>query len=74
VRIAIGHADRAGWVRKHTRISLVGDHPNDVAAARLNGIQAVAVCTGVCAPAELTACRPDILLSDLRSLRLDMLL
>ena len=74
VRMALGHACRAGWVRKHTRISLIGDHPNDVEAAKLNGIQAVAVCTGICPRTALTASRPDVLLPDLRSLRLDMLL
>ena len=74
VSIALTQARNAGWIRKHTRISLIGDHPNDVEAARLNGIQAVAVCTGICPRADLTACRPDVLLPDLRALRLDMLL
>jgi phosphoglycolate phosphatase-like HAD superfamily hydrolase len=74
VRIAIDDAQRAGWVRHHTRISLIGDHPNDVEAARLNGIQSVAVATGICARADLSASRPDVLLPDLRALRLDMLL
>jgi phosphoglycolate phosphatase len=74
VRIAIDQARRAGWVNGNARISLVGDHPNDVEAAKLNGIQSVAVATGICAREDLSVCRPDVLLTDLRSLRLEMLL
>jgi phosphoglycolate phosphatase-like HAD superfamily hydrolase len=74
VKLAIREARRSGWINGNCRISLVGDHPNDVEAAKLNGIQSVAVATGLCAREELAACEPDLLLPDLRALRLNMLL
>jgi phosphoglycolate phosphatase-like HAD superfamily hydrolase len=47
-------------------ISLVGDHPNDVAAAKANGFRSVAVATGLSSAEELAAVSPDLLLQDLR--------
>ncbi|MFL6417172.1 MAG: HAD family hydrolase [Bryobacteraceae bacterium] len=47
------------------RISLVGDHLNDVAAAKANGFQSVAVATGMSSVEELTAVGPDLLFEDL---------
>ncbi len=47
------------------RISLVGDHQNDVAAAKANGFQSVAVATGISSAEELAAVSPDVLLRDL---------
>lgn len=73
-KIAIQHARRNGWVDRHSRISLIGDHPNDVQAAHSNGIQAVAVATGVTPAEVLSAHAPDVLVSDLRGLELEMLL
>jgi phosphoglycolate phosphatase-like HAD superfamily hydrolase len=74
VRIALQHARKEGWIMTSTKITLIGDHPNDVEAAKKNGIQSIAVATGVVAAEELATCAPDLLLSDLRSLRLRMLL
>lgn len=74
VRIALQHARKEGWISRTTKITLIGDHPNDVEAARKNGIRSIAVATGVVAAEELATCAPDLLLSDLRSLRLTMLL
>jgi phosphoglycolate phosphatase len=73
VRFAIGHARREGWIGRNTRISLIGDHPNDVRAAKANGIRAVAVATGLVSIDELKLHSPDVLLPDLRSLALEML-
>ena len=73
-RIAIREAKRQGLAAKSTAISLVGDHPNDVQAAKLNGIRSIAVATGLSTREELAACEPDVLVSDLRSLELDSLL
>ncbi|MBC8167922.1 MAG: HAD hydrolase-like protein, partial [Bryobacteraceae bacterium] len=70
VGIAMRHARRAGWLRRDTPVSLVGDHPNDIRAAKLNGIRSVAVATGVVRKAELAAHAPDVLLPDLRCLRI----
>jgi phosphoglycolate phosphatase-like HAD superfamily hydrolase len=74
VAVALRQARRANWLRRDTVVSLIGDHPNDVTAARLNGIRSVAVATGVAGRASLVRCRPDVLLPDLRCLRLEMLL
>ena len=65
---------RRGWIDASTRITLIGDHPNDVLAAKLNGIQSMAVATGVIGLQQLVASGPDVLLPDLRSLRVGMLL
>ena len=72
-RKAIAHARRQNWIDGDARISLVGDAPSDVLAARANGIQAIAVHTGISTREELAALKPDVLLEDLRPLTLDML-
>jgi len=74
VRLAMRHARREGWIRRNSRISLIGDHPNDVRAAQANQIRAIAVGTGIVGLDELSAAGPDILLPDLRSFKLDMVL
>ena len=74
VKIGLRQARREGWIHPRTRISLIGDHPNDVLAARKNGIQSVAVATGVVSITELATHSPDVLLPDLRSLRLSVLI
>jgi phosphoglycolate phosphatase-like HAD superfamily hydrolase len=68
VRIAIGRARKSGWVRNSTRISLIGDSPADIQAARANRVQAIAVLTGISTPQELAAESPDMLIKDLRVL------
>lgn len=70
--IAIRRARAEGWIAAETPVSLVGDHPNDVAAAKINGIRSIAVATGVVATSELALAQPDLLLPDLGALRLDM--
>lgn len=74
VAIALKRARTSGWLRKDTPVTLVGDHLNDVLAAKLNGIRSIAVATGVLKRADLACCSPDLLLPDLRSLRLEMVL
>jgi len=71
-RLAIREARREGWIGRETPISLVGDTPADVAAARANRVTAIAVATGLSAAEELRAHHPDYLLRDLRELRLRM--
>lgn len=73
-RIAIREARRNGWIGPDSPISLIGDAPPDVIAARSNGIQSIAVQTGITPAEDLAAERPDILLRDLRQLRLRMIL
>lgn len=74
VRIAMEEARRRGWADGATRVTLIGDHPNDVRAARANGVRSVAVCTGVVGREELSTHEPDILVEDLRFLNVEKLL
>jgi phosphoglycolate phosphatase-like HAD superfamily hydrolase len=55
-------AERAG---PSVCITLVGDHENDVTAAKVNGFQSVAVATGITPADELVAVAPDLVLRDL---------
>jgi phosphoglycolate phosphatase-like HAD superfamily hydrolase len=73
VKIALRQARQAGWIRRGTVISLVGDHPNDIVAAKFNHIRSIAVATGLSSRDELVAHAPDLLLDDLRALKPEML-
>lgn len=72
-RLAVREARTAGWVPRRGPVALIGDHPNDIAAARANGIRSVAVATGLAPLEELAQHHPDILVEDLRRLRPDSL-
>jgi phosphoglycolate phosphatase len=67
-RVAAQRAKKEGLITADCRITLIGDHINDVAAARANGFQSVAVATGVTGWEELQASKPDYLVRDLREL------
>jgi phosphoglycolate phosphatase len=71
-RLAIREARRSGRIERGTPISLVGDAPSDIVAARANRIRSISVKTGITPPEELEALAPDYLLRDLRELRLRM--
>jgi len=71
-RIAIREARRRGWLERGAPVSLIGDAPADILAARANRIRAISVKTGITPPEELEALAPDYLLRDLRGLRLRM--
>jgi phosphoglycolate phosphatase-like HAD superfamily hydrolase len=71
-KIAIREARRRGWIAPEAPVSLVGDAPADILAARRNRIRSIAVATGLTPAAELQAEEPDILLPNLRALRLRM--
>lgn len=73
VRRAIGEARRRGWLARTARVTLIGDAPADIIAARANRIRVISVKTGITPPEELHAHAPDYLLHDLRQLRLNML-
>jgi phosphoglycolate phosphatase-like HAD superfamily hydrolase len=68
VGIALRHARRQGWLSRQTRLWLIGDHENDVRAARANAIGSVAVATGLSSREALAECEPDVLVDDLRAL------
>lgn len=71
---AMSQAKRKGIAGRNTAFSLIGDHPNDVEAAKMNGIRSIAVATGVSTSDELAACDPDVLVPDLRALEVESLL
>lgn len=64
--IARRTAVQQGWISRTTPVILVGDHPNDVMAARSSGARSVAVGTGVVGMDELATHEPDHLIEDLR--------
>jgi phosphoglycolate phosphatase len=69
---AIAEARRRKWIARGTPISLIGDAPSDIVAARTNGIRSIAVSTGITPVADLIREKPHILLRNLRDLRLKM--
>jgi phosphoglycolate phosphatase len=74
VRIAVQQARREGWINRTSPIALIGDHPNDILAARANGVRSIAVGTGLAGIDALTAHSPDVLVPDMRALSMEMLL
>jgi phosphoglycolate phosphatase len=73
VAFAIARAQEQGFISRGAKISLVGDHPNDVRAAKENSIQAIATATGLVGIDPLRAACPDILVTDLTQLTVDQL-
>ncbi|HTP88448.1 MAG TPA: HAD family hydrolase [Bryobacteraceae bacterium] len=74
VRNAVRRARREGWISREARVTLIGDHINDILAARANRVQSIAVGTGILSLHQLAEHRPDILVPDMRSISLDALL
>jgi phosphoglycolate phosphatase len=74
LRMAIEHARQQELIDGAARVSLVGDAPSDIIAARANGARSIAVLTGISSKQELAAQHPDLLLEDLRGLTVQMLL
>lgn len=73
VRAAMRQARRERWIESRAAVSLIGDHVNDIAAARASGVRSIAVATGLLGREVLAAHHPDVLLTDLRELRPQML-
>ncbi len=74
VRLAVAHARRQGWIFKDAVVTLIGDAPADIEAARAGGVRSIAVATGLVDAAELARYHPGRVLEDLRSLTPEMLL
>ena len=74
VDIALRQARREGWIDGTSPVALIGDHPNDIRAAKANGVRSVAVGTGLIGREELVRHSPDVLVPDMRSLSIEMLL
>jgi phosphoglycolate phosphatase len=72
VRLAIREAQRRGWMARGAPVTLIGDAPADILAARANRIRIISVRTGITPPDELRALEPDFLLPNLHHLRLRM--
>jgi phosphoglycolate phosphatase-like HAD superfamily hydrolase len=72
VKLAMREARAAQWIARDTPVSLIGDAPQDILAARANGIRSISVNTGITPKTELQALQPDVLLPNLRLLRLAM--
>ncbi len=71
VRIAVRQAKQEGWIADGSPVALIGDHPNDILAAKANRVRSIAVATGVVGAKELAAHAPDVLVPDLRALSLE---
>ena len=71
-KLAIRQARREKLIERDAPISLIGDATSDVIAAHANGIRAISVQTGITPVEELRRLGPDVLLKDLRELRLWM--
>lgn len=67
-QVAARRAIKQRLIAKNCRISLIGDHVNDVEAAKRNGFRAVAVATGLTSLEKLRASKPDILVANLTEL------
>ncbi len=51
-------------------VTLIGDHLNDVGAAKANGFRAIGVATGVLSMSELAEAQPDLVVRDMTELTL----
>lgn len=74
-RLALIAARRARRGPRSTdTVTLIGDHANDIQAAKANGFVSVGVATGVMPYEELQEQAPDILVRDLRDLEIGRLI
>ena len=71
--LAIAEARRRRLCHPDAPVYLVGDHSNDIQAARDNGIRIVSVTTGPMTREELARFEPDFLLDDIRSLPFEII-
>ncbi|MBI3697770.1 MAG: HAD family hydrolase [Acidobacteria bacterium] len=62
---AVRYARRRGWINGASRCVLIGDTPNDVEAGRNNGLETIAVATGLSPLGELRASRATLCAPDL---------
>lgn len=72
-QLAIRRARHLQHASADCRICLIGDHRNDIEAAKANGIRSIAVASGPMPAAELRAFSPDIFLDSLADLDIALL-
>jgi phosphoglycolate phosphatase len=73
-RLAVARAREHGHATPESRVSLIGDHRNDIEAARANGIRSVAVATGPMSGEELRGFGPDVFVESLADLDVNLLI
>jgi len=71
-KMAIRQARRENLIARDAPVSLIGDATSDIVAAHASGVRAISVQTGITPVEELVRLGPDVLLRDLRQLRLRM--
>jgi len=64
-RIAWQRAQKAGLITRGDPVTLIGDHMNDVEAAKANGFRAIAVASGLTPAQELAKSEPHMLVQSL---------
>ena len=72
-QLATQRARQQNHAASDCRVFLIGDHRNDIQAAKANGIRSIAVATGPMTAAELRTFAPDIFLESLADLDVDLL-
>jgi phosphoglycolate phosphatase-like HAD superfamily hydrolase len=72
-KMAVERARAEHCIAPETPISLIGDAPADIIAAKANGIRSIAVCTGLTSREELAAHAPDLIVEDLREVKVEAL-
>ncbi len=70
-KLAMQTARERGFAARN--VTLIGDAPSDIIAAKANDIRCISVATGISTREELAAHQPDLLLSDLREFTWGML-
>lgn len=73
-QIAASRARQEKQAADECRVALIGDHRNDIEAARANGFLSIAVASGPMPGEELRSHSPDILVESLADLDPEMLL
>jgi len=71
--LATQRARQQNHASSDCRVFLIGDHRNDIQAAKANGIRSIAVATGPMPATELRTCAPDVFLESLADLEVDLL-
>jgi phosphoglycolate phosphatase-like HAD superfamily hydrolase len=72
-QLATLRARQQQYAAADCRIALIGDHRNDIDAAKANGILSIAVASGPMPAAELRSFAPDILVESLADLDVNRL-
>jgi phosphoglycolate phosphatase len=72
-KLALWDARKKELAAQRCSVTLIGDHANDIAAAKANGFRSVAVATGVMPVDELLSFQPDVVLRSLESASMELI-